>query len=267
LLPRAINLLKNQVDTRLSGLDGGTVAIRLASMQVLDNKPEDALKTLEQATNFLKDVPTEEAEPKRRQIALLKAKAYSLMNKPQDSFEALSLLSQDEDVLRLRADIAWKSKKWQEAADSLEQLVSKQNISLTRPLTEAQAKLIMDWAVALYLADNRYVLANLRERYSDSMSQTSRAREFEVITRPRQNILLADRDTIKGIIGETDMFRDFLQSLKEDLTGPVKEKAQSTNRTSSSAEPKAATGKAPANVPEPLKNAPPEIKTDEVLAD
>ncbi len=264
LLPRAINLLKGQVDSRLSGLDGGTVAIRLASMQVLDNKPEDALKTLEQATNFLKDVPTEEAEPKRRQIALLKAKAYSLMNKPQDSFEALSLLSQDEDVLRLRADIAWKSKKWQEAADSLEQLVSKQNISLTRPLTEAQAKLIMDWAVALYLADNRYVLANLRERYSDSMSQTSRAKEFEVITRPRQNILLADRDTIKGIIGETDMFRDFLQSLKEDLTGPVKEKPQTSSKGS---KPIGEPRREPPNIPDALKNTPPEIKTDEVLAD
>ncbi|MDY0030167.1 MAG: hypothetical protein RBR86_09530 [Pseudobdellovibrionaceae bacterium] len=274
LLPRAINLLKNQVDTRLSGVEGGTVAIRLASMQVLDNKPEDALKTLDQAMNFLKDAPTEEAEPKRRQIALLKAKAYSLMNKPQDSFAALSLLSQDEDVLRLRADIAWKSKKWQEAADSLEQLVSKQNISLTRPLTEAQAKLIMDWAVALYLADNRYVLANLRERYSDSMSQTSRAKEFEVITRPRQNILLADRDTIKGIIGETDMFRDFLESMKEDLTGPVKESPKAAQPRGAASSPStsgtvtgATSGKSPANIPEPLKNAPPEIKTDEVLAD
>ena len=265
LLPRAINLLKNQVDNRLSGLEGGTVAIRLASMQVLDNKAVDALTSLEKATEFLKDIPTEEAEPKRRQIALLKAKAYSLMNKPQESFAALNVLSQDEDVLRLRADIAWKSKRWQEAADSLEQLVARQEISLTRPLTEVQAKLVMDWAVALYLADNRYVLANLRERFSTLMGQTSRAREFEVITRPRQNILLADRDTIKGIIGETDMFRDFLDSLKEDLTGPVtnKETNKATNKTAGSSP----SSKTPTNLPESLKETPPQIQIDEVLAD
>ncbi|OIN87291.1 MAG: hypothetical protein AUJ12_02690 [Alphaproteobacteria bacterium CG1_02_46_17] len=261
LLPRAINLLKQQVDTRLSGLEGASVAIRLAAMQVLDNKPKDALESLEKADIFLKGQPSEQADPKHRQIALLRAKSHAQMGDIQKSFAALSLLSQDEDVLRLRADIAWKAKKWQDAADALEQLVAKQDISLTRPLSDVQAKLIMDWAVALYLADNRYVLANLRERYGDSMSQTSKAREFEVVTRPRQNILLADRDTINNIIGETDMFKDFLESLREDLTGPVKETTEPPTRPQ--------VGKkttAPANIPEQLKNAP-QIKTDEVLAD
>lgn len=266
MLPRAINLLKQQVDTRLSGLEGATVAIRLASLQVLNNKPKDALASLEKASGFLTSIPSEESDPKRRQIALLKAKALSLQSKPEESLASLSLLTQDEDVLRLRADIAWKAKRWQEAADALEQLVAKQDISLTRPLDDVQAKLIMDWSVALYLADNRYVLANLRERYSDPMSQTSKAREFEVVTRPRQNILLADRDTINGIIGETDMFKDFLDSLQEDLTGPVKDNVTSAARSNETSSPSGKPKKSEANIPESLKNEP-QIKADEVLAD
>lgn len=262
LLPRAINLLKNQVETRLSGLEGSSVAIRLASLQIQDNKPKSAMESLDKAEEFLGGQKAEDADPKRRQIAMLRAKAHSLMGKPQDSFKSLSLLPQDEDVLRLRADIAWKSKKWQDSADAIEQLISKQDISLTRPLTDEQSRLVLNWALSLYLADNRYVLANLRERYGDLMSQSRLAKEFEVVTRPRQNVLLADRDTIQSVIGETDIFKNFLDSFKEDLKGPLPKESAVPTATSSGK-----TRTAPPNIPEPLKNTPPEIRTDEVLAD
>lgn len=265
LLPRAINLLKQQVDTRLSGLEGSNVAIRLASLQVQDTKPNEALETLDKAEKFLEGVPSEVSDPKRRAIAMLRARAYALNGKTKEAAEQLSLLPQDEDVLRLRADISWKAKKWQDAADALEQVIALENISLTRPLTDAQAKTILDWAVALYLADNRYVLANLRERYSDLMKLTPKAKEFEVVTRPRQNVLLADRTTIENIIGETDIFGNFLQSFKDDqkeqLKGPLP--PQSSGRA---AVPSATGTPSTANVPEQLKSNP-SIKADEVLAD
>ncbi len=265
LLPRAINLLKQQVDSRLSGLEGANVAIRLASLQVQDTNPKDAMETLDKAEKFLEGIPSEIADPKHRAIAMLRARAYAQNGKSKEAAEQLSLLPQDEDVLRLRADIAWKAKKWQDAADALEQVIALENISLTRPLTDPQAKTILDWSVALYLADNRYVLANLRERYSDLMKLTSKAKEFEVVTRPRQNVLLADRTTIENIIGETDIFGNFLQSFKDDqkdqLKGPIP--PQGAGR---SAAPSAAGVPSPSNVPEQLKSNP-SIKTDEVLAD
>lgn len=267
LLPRAINLLKQQVDTRLSGLEGANVAIRLASLQVQDTKPADALETLDKAEKFLGGIPSEIADPKHRAIAMLRARAYAQNGKTKDAAEQLALLPQDTDVLRLRADIAWKAKKWQDAADALEQEIAQENISLTRPLTDAQAKTILDWAVALYLADNRYVLANLRERYSDLMKLTPKAKEFEVVTRPRQNVLLADRTTIENIIGETDIFGNFLQTFKDDqkaqISGPLPPASQP-----GSAEAARPSSSAPsnANIPEPLKSNP-AIKADEVLAD
>ncbi len=259
LLPRAIAILKKQVDAGLSGEEGATVAIRLATLQNLDSKPDDALLSLDKAETLLKGLPAEDVLTKQNDIGLLRAKAYSLKGKPDDAFAALALLQQDEDSLHLRADIAWRGKKWQDAADSLEQLVQNRNIDLTKPLSDDDAELLLNWGVALYLADNRYVLANLRERYSDAMLATTRAQKFDVVTRPRQGSLLADRETINSIIDETVIFKDFLKSFRSaDPTSKPKLVSPQTNDN--------VINPNPANVPEELKNAP-DLKTDEVLGD
>lgn len=263
LLPRAEKLLQSQIDGKVQGTEGADVAMRLASLQLLDDKGEGALKSLERAEEFLKAVPPDLVGARDHDIGMLKAKAYSLMDKPQNAMETLSLLPQDDDVLRLRADIAWRAKKWQDAADALEQILTKQDISLTRPLSEDQAATILNWAVALYLADNRYVLANVRERYSDAMSQTASAKKFDVITRPRQNALMADRETVQSIIDETSIFKDFLTTFKRDAN--LSAKGGSATTTSSS--PEESGGQVPAqNIPEELKNSP-LLKTDAVSTD
>lgn len=225
LLPRAEKLLQSQVDNRLQEREGAAVALRLASLQVLDGKPDNALETLAKADAFLTKVPPDVAAPDQRQIALLRARALADLKKPEEAFSTLALQSQEPDVLRLRADIAWRSKRWQDAADALEQILSSRDISQTRPLSEDQATTILNWAVALYLAENRSVLANLREKYSDLMAQTTLAKKFEVVTRPRQSALLSDRNTINHIVGETDIFKNFLESFKTDNipTSPKKE--------------------------------------------
>ncbi len=224
-LPRAENLLQNQVDNRLQEREGAAVALRLASLQVLDGKPDKALETLAKAEAFLSKVSPDLAAPDRRQISLLRARALADLKKPEEAFAALALQTQEPDVLRLRADIAWRSKRWQDAADALEQIITSQEISQTRPLSDDQAATILNWGVALYLADNRSVLANLREQYSDLMAQTSLAKKFDVITRPRQSALLSDRNTINNIVSETDIFKNFLESFKTGNipTSPKKE--------------------------------------------
>lgn len=269
LLPRAITLLKKQVDSgELQGLEASTVASRLAALEIADGRADEALQTLDKAEGFLKGLPVEQVLPKQQDIGLLRAKAYSLSGKPDDAFSALSLLPQDDNALRLRADIAWKGKKWQDAADALQQLVQNQNISLTRPLSDEQADMILNWAVALYLADNRYVLANVRERFSDAMAATPKAQKFDVVTRPRQAALLADRETINSIIDETVIFKDFLKSFKAGDPVPAKQAAQGA----APVEPSSATEAYPegqpkaAEIPESLRNVP-GIRADDVLGD
>lgn len=236
LLPRAENLLQTQIDTRLTGLDGANVALRLASIQLLDGKPDKAIASLNKAGEFLLNVPLDEGTAKRREVALLRARALADQNKPEEAFAALALLQQDPDVLRLRADIAWRAKRWQDAADSLEELIMKLDISLTRPLEPEQADLILNWAVALQLADNRYVLANVREKYSDAMAQTNLSKKFDVVTRPRQSALLADRATINSIIAETEIFKGFLDSFNQEIPKPAAASATSAAPTTAPGE-------------------------------
>ena len=114
----------------------------------------------------------------------------------------------------LRADIAWKAGYWDDAAEALGDVILDQNISMTRPLEKKQVSLLMQNAIALNLASNRIALANLREKYSELMNQTDKAKIFEVITRPRQSGALADRDTLLGAVNEVDLFSDFLNSYK-----------------------------------------------------
>lgn len=279
LLSRAIDLMEQQVD-RVSGIEGAAIGLRLATLQIQDNKADEALKNLDKADKYLAGISPEDGDIKRRQSALLRAKAYSLLGKADAALQSLSLLPQDEDVLKLRADIAWKAKRWQDAADSLEEIIAHQDISLTRPISEEQAGDILNWAVALYLADNRYVLANLRERYSDAMKQTTKAKEFEVVTRPRQNILLSDRDTINNIIEEADIFAGFMDTMNQgaakDLKSTLAKGSAPSNKDSTQNEkstpssgtttPDAKDSSRSKDIPEQLKNNP-QLKTDEVLSD
>ena len=59
----------------------------------------------------------------------------------------------------------------------------------------------------------------MREKYSVLMNQTSKARIFEVITRPRQNVKLADRETLLSSVSEVELFKDFIDSYHRTLSG------------------------------------------------
>ena len=79
--------------------------------------------------------------------------------------------------------------------------------------------MILNRAVALNLSGNRVALTNMRRRYGDAMKKTARARLFDVVTRQRQNSILADKETIESIVKEVDMFSDFLESYKTTTDG------------------------------------------------
>ena len=212
LLPRAAGLLQNQIDTGgLAGADGATTALRLANIYLQDNKPDKAQAALAKAEAFL---GADGDATLKRQIALLRAQSLSEQKKAEEALAILDGLDKTGEVLRAKADIAWSNQRWQDAADALEELTNQANISPSRPVDDEGANLLLNWAVALYLADNRYVLSNLREKYSAAIAASPKAGQFEVVTRPRQSALVSDRDTINSIIEETDIFKGFVNTPK-----------------------------------------------------
>lgn len=215
LLERAAELLEPQIEHRLSGTESYRVTVRLAVIRLLDNKPADALKTLDKATQLLQALPEESRTPARYlELSLLRARSLSRQGRPDQALALLNDLERGPDVNRLKADIAWNAGYWDDAAEALDDVMVDENISLTRPLEDAHKMLVLHRAVALNLASDRIALANMREKYTDAMAQTDKAKIFEVITRPRQSAALADRETLMNIVAETDLFADFLNSYR-----------------------------------------------------
>ncbi len=216
LFKRASDLLEHLVDHRLKGREAIEAALKLTAIQLIDARPESALNTLNKIEKRLPDIEAQDyVKEKRTEHNFLKARALSQLKRPREALSLLNLMTQNEKTTRLRADIAWQAGRWTDAAEALEELVDIENISLTRPPEPEQADMILNWAVALSLSGNRYILSNLRERYMDIMKQTPKAELFEMVTRPRQNIVLADRETIASIVSEVDMFKDFLDNYKK----------------------------------------------------
>ena len=141
---------------------------------------------------------------------------YGLLYELTDRRYSGTPKGQDDDFTghRLRADIAWTAGYWDDAAEALGDVVTDQDISLTRPLKDEHTALLLQQAIALNLAGDRIALANMREKYTDLMTQTSKSKVFEVITRPRQSGALADRETLLSVVSEVDLFKEFLDAYK-----------------------------------------------------
>ncbi len=215
LLGRATKILRHQVDHRLEGKEKLRVAVRLAAIELIDNHPQKAINALGKALDTFPFISDEKEKAKRKkEIDLLRIRAY-LQNKQFDkSFSLIKKLEPDKNVNRLKAEIAWQAGYWDEAADALNEVILDENISMTRPLTDEQADMILNRAIALSLDNDRIALANMRSKYNDLMLQTNKSRQFEVITRPQNRGVLADRETLLSIVSEVDLFKDFLDSYR-----------------------------------------------------
>lgn len=220
LLPRASKILRHQIDHRLEGAEKVRVAIRLAAIQLMDKNPQAAVNALAKATNELKRISNKKTRDKYiREIAILKTKAY-LQNKQYD--KALSLInnvSDGKDARRLRADITWQAGYWGDAADAIHKIMVDEDITPNRPLSNEEADVILNRAIALSLDNDRIALSNLRQKFIGVMKNTHKARQFEVISRPRKDGSLADRETLLSVVSEVDMFKDFLDAYRNADSG------------------------------------------------
>lgn len=219
LYDRAIELLTHQLDTRLQGEDAYRVAVKLAAIYQLKDMNAESLKMLERARDIQAGIPGLAIDPDaNEELTLLTARALSRSYKPA---EALDILSQGDftpEMNRLRADIAWRHGYWDDAAEALGNVIEDEQIDTDSHLTDAQADLVLQRAVALNLGGDRIRLANIREKFGAAMIHTPRARAFDVVTRLHKNAELADRDTLLSVAAEVDLFSDFIETYKTSET-------------------------------------------------
>lgn len=206
LLNRAADLLQHQVEYRLSGLDKAKVGTRLASVRLLDNKPEEALKALELSN--VAGLPADLTAERR----LMQAKALAELNRGD---EAMQLLAQDDSTNAnlLRVDIAWKGQKWDAAALALNKVIGPPPAP-GKPLDPNMSQLVLNRAVALALAGDGNGLNLLKKDFEGSMKGGPNEDAFRILTRPEQAMGLIDVGTIRSRVAEVDMFKKFLKEYR-----------------------------------------------------
>ncbi len=219
LLGRASNLLEHQIKFRLKGEAAARVGARLASIRLLDQTPSFALRALDETS--ARDLPAQLEEERR----LLKARAYSQLNKPDDAIKTLAGLN-TEMAHRLNVDVNWQAERWEDAAKAitplLDYLLKKNKLvneqGVVKYLDDETSDLILNQSVAYILSGDLGAVKKLFQKYSSVMDDTKNSTLFRLITREPKAGQLADLQTLNDHVAEVDMFRNFLDTYRANLT-------------------------------------------------
>jgi tetratricopeptide (TPR) repeat protein len=176
LLDQAAELLQHQVDYRLQGAARAQVAAKLATIYLMNRKPDLALAAIQKTrvSDLAGDV--------RDQRLLLEARAMSEIGRHELALEMIDGMKSAQ-AQRLRADILWAGKTWRRAAEAIEYLYGAR-WKEAKPLDAAERMDVLRMAIGYALADETLSLARIRERYGAPMKASVDRHAFEVVTAP-----------------------------------------------------------------------------------
>jgi tetratricopeptide (TPR) repeat protein len=205
LLDQAADLLQYQVDNRLQGAARAQVATRLAVIYLLNHKPEKAQAAL-RATRTA-DLSDEIRVPR----LLLEARALSDVGRHDFALDVVASI-EGRESLRLRADVLWAARRWQESAEHIE-LLHGDRWKTFEPLTHAERADILRAGVGYALAEDKIGIARLREKYMAKMAEGPERRVFEVATGGFGNNSPEFRAAARAV-ATTDTLEGFLNDLR-----------------------------------------------------
>jgi hypothetical protein len=209
LLDKAADLLETRINSAAVSAERAEAGLRLASLYIIDQKPNDALTTLDK---IAADPLPPALMPER---IIMRAKALSQKGEKENAVALLTpLLDQSASARTLLADIEWRARNWPAAARATERLIP--NTLTTPKITDAEAQAILNTAVAYRLAGDQAKRAELKNRYGAVMAQSNFADLFDVVTREAGSTSLADRETILRIARNADLFSDVLKNYRKN---------------------------------------------------
>jgi tetratricopeptide (TPR) repeat protein len=221
LLDQAAELLQYQVDNRLQGAARAQVATRLAVIYLLNHKPDRAQGVL-RATRTA-DLANEIRIPR----LLIEARALSDSGRHDFALEVIAGI-EGRESLRLRSDIYWAARRWQQAAEHIELLYGDRWKSF-EPLTNAERPDILRAGVAYAMAEDKLGAARLRDKFAAKMADGPDRRAFDLITgglgpsspefREVARIV-ASGDTLVGFLRDLKARYPELQGTLSDGAGP-----------------------------------------------
>jgi hypothetical protein len=237
LLDQAADLLQYQVDHRLQGAARAQVATRLAVVYLMNRKPDRALATL-RATRT-----AELSNELRDQRLLIEARALSDIGRNDVALEVIANVNGREAV-RLRSDVLWAARRWNEAAEQIEILYGNR-WQEWEPLTDIERIDILRGAIGFALAEDSIGLGRFREKYAAKMSEGPDGNAFQIVSSPAAASGPQFRDVAKAV-ATIDTLDGFLRDIRarfpqSGATGPAPPPAAAVPDRAASA-----TGAAPA---------------------
>ncbi len=210
LLDRAALLLEDQVRHRLQGIEQAKVGARLALLYLLDRKPERALKAL--GGSETGELP----EDLVRQRHHLKARALADLERFE---EALSVLASDHssDADLIRADVFWQTQDWKQAHQVLARLALHAGAQPGQALDDAQARYVLNRAVALTLDGDEEELARLRQDYAREMEASPYADAFRLVASTGAESVADVGALVQANVREAEGFQTFLAVYRDRL--------------------------------------------------
>jgi tetratricopeptide (TPR) repeat protein len=246
LLDQATELLQYQVDHRLQGAGRAQVATRLAVIYLINRKPDRALATL-RATRTA-DLSNE----LRNQRLLIEGRALSDVGRNDVALEVVANV-QGREAIRLRSDILWGARRWNEAAEQIEVLYGAR-WQQWEPLTDIERGDILRAAIGFALGEDTIGLGRFREKYAPKMADGPDRRAFEVVTAPTGTSSAEFRDVATSVAA-VDTLDGFLRDMRArfpDIGGTIPNPATPKSATVPTPAPKSApstTGSTPASTP------------------
>jgi hypothetical protein len=204
LLDQAAELLQHQVDNRLQGAARAQVATKLATIYLMNRKPDFALSAIQKTR--VSDI----AGDLREQRLLLESRALSDIGRHDVALEIVEGMKGTE-AMRLRADILWTAKKWREAGEAIELLYGARWKEFA-PLSDQERADILRGAIAYSLAEDTMGLKRFRDKYAAKMTDGPDRRAFEVVSAPIGTASKEFRD-VANAVGNTSTLDAFLREM------------------------------------------------------
>lgn len=207
LLDRSAELLRHQVQFRLSGADKARVGARLAFLELADRKPGQALESLDMSE--IQDPPAELHNQRR----YLRVRALDDLGRNAEAL-ALIINDQSDEARQLRAEIYWGMKKWGDAATALESTLPPPEKA--KPLDAQTARRVIDLATALTLARDERGLQRLRRSHGPHMAATEFKEAFDLLTSEAERGII-DYRRVSDKIKQVEEFQTFMNQWRKKI--------------------------------------------------
>ncbi len=218
LLDDAIRVAYRYAYQRKFGLEKVKEAHRLAMLSLINQEP-DKVPNILSIHQTVQNIP----EELMKEARYLKAQAYCEQGQKEEALKTIED-DQDKQALLLKKKIYWRAQQWDKVTQTLLVLLeaasnapsSEQEATLEVEASFHKPRLVLDLALAYFLANDLEALKPLREKYQELMAASTYQEAFDLVTLPSKETV-DNMDDISRRVADAGRFNDFLKAFQKKI--------------------------------------------------